>query len=136
MKFKFDIIAATELKDGDIFYCTPNPGLNDFGPFYETSGTDQIFIRDDYYDHDEDENYGVAINGGYVIWFAPEEKVVRLAHYGDLIRVLDMVKMGNPQMQVGPNDFTTLFSKFIMEYPDQARGLMDSLDDSSDIVED
>lgn len=129
MVFKFDIIAATELEDGDIFYCTPNPDLNEFGPYYETSGTDQIFIRDDHYGQDENDNMGVAINGGHVVWFAPGEKVVRLGHYGKLIRVLEMVKLGNPEMEVGPNDFRTIFNKFSEEYPDQARDILDSFDE-------
>ena len=44
MEFKFEIILATELEDGDIFYCTPDFDMNDFGENYLITGTDQIFI--------------------------------------------------------------------------------------------
>ena len=128
MKLKFEIIYATETEDGDIFYCTPSPELNEFGPYFETSGTDQIFIRDDYYDHDEDDNYAIAVNGGQVIWFLPKEKVVRLAHYGDLMRIMEMVKKGNPNMAVGPNDFMTKLNDFLEANPEQADNLLNDFD--------
>ena len=47
------------------------------------------------------------VNGGWTIWFRPEEKVVRLGHYSDLIRVIEMVKESNPKMELGPNDIIT-----------------------------
>ncbi len=111
MKFKFEIILATELESGDIFYCTPDFGLNEFGADYFITGTDQIFIKDDYYDEDDDGNYAILVNGGWNIWFKPGEKVVRLAHYSELVRVIDMVKEGNPDMILGPNDSVTIIEQ-------------------------
>ena len=128
MKLKFEIIYASETADGDIFYCTPCSELNEHGPHFELSGTDQIFIRDDYYDHDEDNNYGIAVNGGNVIWFKPKEKVVRLAHYGDLIRIMEMVQKGNPDMEVGPNDFMTKLNDYLEANPEQADNLFNDFD--------
>ena len=107
MKLKFEIILAEDLVDGDIFYCTPDPELNDFGPHHELTGTDQIFIRDDFNEYDDEDNYSILVNGGWTIWFKPEEKVVRLGHYSDLVRVIEMVKEGNPKMELGPNDIIT-----------------------------
>mgnify|MGYP000870928251 CR=1 FL=1 len=127
MKLKFEVILATELQIGDMFYHTIDPELNEVGEHYELTGTDQIFIMDDIYGWDdvddmeidddddldipppvsEDAHYGILVNGGWTIWFSPDEKVVRLGHYSDLIRVIEMVKEGNPNMELGPNDIMT-----------------------------
>ena len=107
MNLKFEVIFAEDLADGDIFYCTPDPDINDFGPLYELTGTDQIFIRDDFNEYDDDDNYSILINGGGILWFKPDEHVVRLGHYSDLIRIIEMVKEGNPSMELGPNDMMT-----------------------------
>lgn len=127
MKLKFEVILATELQPGDMFYHTVDPELNEVGDHYELTGTDQIFIMDDIYGWDdiddmeedddidldipppiaEDAHYGILVNGGWTIWFGQEEKVVRLGHYTDLIRVIEMVKEGNPEMDLGPNDINT-----------------------------
>ena len=88
----------------------------------------KFFIRDDYYDHDDDDNYAIAVNGGQVIWFLPKEKVVRLAHYGDLMRIMEMVKKGNPNMAVGPNDFMTKLNDFLEANPEQADNLLNDFD--------
>jgi hypothetical protein len=111
MEINFKVINASELQDGDVFYCTPNPEINDFGPNFIITGTDQIFIRDDHYDNLEDGTHAVVVNGGYIIWFRPEENVIVLTHYSELLRVFDMVKEGNPQLNVGENDFNTLLSE-------------------------
>lgn len=107
MKLKFEVIPATELEDGDIFYCTPDYELNEFGVHCDLTGTDQIFIRDDFNEYDDDDNYSIIVNGGWTIWFRPEEKVVRLGHYSELIRIIHMVKEGNPSMALGPHDIMT-----------------------------
>lgn len=107
MKLNFEVIPATELEDGDIFYCTPDFELNEFGDYFELTGTDQIFIRDDFNEYDDENNFSIIVNGGWAIWFRPEEKVVRFGHYRDLIRIIEMVKEGNPVMNLGPNDLMT-----------------------------
>lgn len=107
MKLNFEVILAEELGDGDIFYCTPDPELNEFGLDSDLTGTDQIFIRDDFNEYDDEDNYSILVNGGWTIWFRPDEKVVRLGHYRDLIRVIEMVKEGHPNMDLGPNDIIT-----------------------------
>lgn len=118
MKLKFDVILAKDIMEGDIFYCNPNPEMNDFGPSAIVTGTDQIFIMDDLYDDNEESgDHSIVVNGGYVIWFTAEEKVVRLAHYSDLIKVIEMVQLGNPDMQIGPNDANTLIDGMIEEDP-------------------
>ncbi len=113
MEINFKVINASKLEDGDVFYCTPNPEMNVFGPNFMITGTDQIFIRDDHYDNLEDGTHAVVVNGGYIIWFKPDEHVVVLTHYSELLRILDMVKEGNPQLNVGANDFHTLLSEQI-----------------------
>lgn len=55
----------------------------------------------------EDAHYGILVNRGWTIWFRQDEKVVRLGHYTDLRRVIDMVKLGNPHMDLGPHDIMT-----------------------------
>jgi hypothetical protein len=107
MKLKFEVIPVKELESGDIFYCTPNPDMNEFGEDHVLTGTDQIFIKDDYYEEDDDDNYAILVNGGWHIWFKPHEKVVRLGRYNDLVRVIEMVQEGNPEMELGPNDILT-----------------------------
>ena len=107
MKLNFEVILATDLESGDIFYCTPCYELNEFGEDFALTGTDQIFIMDDYYEEDDDDNYAVLVNGGWRIWFKPGEKVVRLGHYRNLIRIIEMVEEGNPEMDLGPNDIMT-----------------------------
>ncbi|MBK8051970.1 MAG: hypothetical protein IPK35_01485 [Saprospiraceae bacterium] len=119
MKFKFEVILATELDSGDIFYCTPDEELNEFGEDYTLTGTDQIFIKDDYYDEDDDGNYAILVNGGWNIWFRPGEKVVRLGHYRKLVRVIDMIKEGNPDMALGPNDNITAIQNYLLIHPEQ-----------------
>jgi len=118
MKLKFEIINAREIQDGDIFYCTPDFEMNEFGPDHFITGTDQIFIKDDDFDEDDDGNYAILVNGGWTVWFRPDEKVVRLAEYGDLIRIITMVKEGNPDMAVGPNDSGTLVDQVKAQNPD------------------
>ena len=118
MELNFDIINAREIEDGDIFYCTPDFEMNEFGPDYFITGTDQIFIKDDYFDEDDDGNYAILVNGGWTVWFRPDEKVVRLAHYGDMMRIITMVKEGNPELEVGPNDSGTLIDKVRAHNPD------------------
>lgn len=118
MKLNFEVIDASQLADGDIFYCTPNYEMNDFGPDHLLTGTDQILIRDDYHDEDDMGNYSIIVNGGYTIWFAKDEKVVRLGHYSDLIRVIEMIKEGNPDMELGPNDITTITHDLMENHPD------------------
>lgn len=107
MKLKFEVILAQDLGDGDIFYCTPDPDLNEFGDHFDLTGTDQIFIRDDFNEYDDEDNYSILVNGGWTIWFKHGEQVVRLGHYSDFIRVIEMVKEGNPNMELGPNDIMT-----------------------------
>ena len=126
---KFEIIGARQLELGDIFYCTPNQELNEFGPDALITGTDQILIMDDEYDEG---NRGILVNGGRTVWFKANEKVVRLAHYGDMIRVIEMVKEGNPDMAVGPNDNGTLIDDFITDFPDMQIDLLAELDALSD----
>ncbi len=63
-----------------------------------TSGTDQIFIRYDYYD--EDGNDTILINGSWTIWLLPDKKVVLLVHYSELIRIMKKVKEGKPEMKI------------------------------------
>lgn len=128
MEIKFEVIPATELEGGDIFYCTPDAALNDFGVDYDLTGTDQIFIKDDYYDEDDDGNYAILVNGGWNIWFRPDEKVVRLAHYSDLVRIIDMVKEGNPNMELGPNDIITKIDQIKADNPSLNFNLLSSLD--------
>ena len=107
MKLKFEVIPVTELKSGDIFYCTPCYELNEFGEDFALTGTDQIFIMDDYYEEDDDDNYAILVNGGWHIWFKPGEKVMRLGKYRKLIRIIEMVQEGNPEIDLGPNDIFT-----------------------------
>ncbi|MBK9567304.1 MAG: hypothetical protein IPO37_19685 [Saprospiraceae bacterium] len=128
MKLKFEIVPVRELEDGDIFYCTPDFEMNEFGEDYFITGTDQIFIKDDYYDEDDDGNYAILVNGGWHVWFRPDEKVVRLAHYSKLIRVIDMVKEGNPDMSIGPNDSTTIINHLQAEHPEFNIDLLSGLD--------
>ncbi len=129
MELKFEIIGARELKNGDIFYCTPDFDLNEFGENYLITGTDQIFIKDDDEDdEDEDGNFGVLVNGGGSVWFTEDDKVIRLAHYRDLVRIIAMVKEGNPEMQVGPNDSQTIIEKLKEDNPDFGRDLLKDLD--------
>jgi hypothetical protein len=127
MKLNFEAILATELDSGDIFYCTPDEELNEFGEDYTLTGTDQIFIKDDYYDEDDDGNYAILVNGGWNIWFRPGEKVVRLAQYSELVRVIDMVKEGNPDMALGPNDNITAIQDYLLIHPEQ-NNLLEDLD--------
>jgi hypothetical protein len=127
MKLKFEIIPATALESGDIFYCTPDSELNEFGVDFVLTGTDQIFITDDYYDEDEDGNYAILVNGGWNIWFRPDEKVVLLAHYSDLIRVIEMVKEGNPDMELGPNDMLATMDQLRADYPSFDNDLLSKL---------
>lgn len=63
-----------------------------------TSGTDQIFIRYDYYD--EDGNDAILINGSWNIWLLPDKKVVHLTHYRELTRFMKKVKEGNPETEI------------------------------------
>ncbi|MFZ1560298.1 MAG: hypothetical protein WAT37_10265 [Saprospiraceae bacterium] len=63
-----------------------------------TSGTDQIFIRYDYYD--EDGNDTILVNGSWTIWLLPDKKVVHLVHYSELIRIMKKVKEGKPEMKI------------------------------------
>ncbi len=128
MKLKFEVIPATDLLDGDIFYCTPDFDLNEFGPEYLITGTDQIFIRDDFNEEDDEGNYSILVNGGWTIWFVPDATVVRLAHYRDLLRIIDMVKLGNPEMPIGANDSTTILSEYFETFPEQQRSPLDDLD--------
>jgi len=136
MKLKFEIVPARELEDGDIFYCTPDFEMNEFGEDYFITGTDQIFIKDDYYDEDDDGNYAILVNGGWSIWFRPNEKVVRLAHYSKLIRVIEMVKEGNPDMAVGPNDSLTLIDQMRADNPDYNKDLLSGLNLNFDFEDD
>lgn len=136
MKFKFEVIPATELESGDIFYCTPDPEINEFGIDYGLTGTDQIFIVDDFYEEDDEGNYAVLVNGGWNIWFRPEEKVVRLAHYRELIRVIDMVKEGNPDMELGPNDIITKIDQIKEENPSFNIDLLSQFDWDRNIFDD
>lgn len=118
MELKFTIINAREIEDGDMFYCTPDFDLNEFGPHYILTGTDQIFIKDDYVDEDEIGNYGIMVNGGHEVWFEPGAKVVRIGHYRDLVRVIEMVQEGNPEMNLGPSDANTIIDRLRAERPD------------------
>lgn len=127
MEMKFEIIGAKQLEIGDIFYCTPNQELNEFGPDAFITGTDQILIMDDS-DEDDEGNYGILVNGGRTVWFKDGENVVRLAHYRDMMRVIKMVQEGNPDMAVGPNDSGTLIENIIDEYPDIQIDLLAELD--------
>ena len=136
MKLKFEVIPANELQDGDIFYCTPDFDLNEFGPEYLIMGTDQIFIRDDFNEEDDEGNYSILVNGGWTIWFVPDAKVVRLAHYSDLLRVIDMVKLGNPDMPVGANDSNTLIEEYFEMFPEQQKSPLDDLDINLDDFKD
>ncbi len=136
MKFKFEIIPARELKDGDIFYCTPDFDMNEFGQDFAITGTDHLFIRDDYYDEDDNGNYAILVNGGWNIWFKPDEKVVRLAHYRNLIRIIDMVKEGNPDMELGPNDSITIIDKMVADHPELNKDLLSKLDLDIDFKDD
>lgn len=128
MEMKFEIIGNKQLEIGDIFYCTPNQELNEFGPDAFITGTDQILIMDDS-DEDDEGNYGVLVNGGRTVWFKTGQKVVRLAHYRDMMRVIEMVQEGNPDMEVGPNDSGTLIENMIAEYPDMQVDLLAGLGD-------
>lgn len=127
MKLTFVSIDARQLVDGDIFYCTPDFKLNEFGPEYVLTGTDQIFIRDDYHDEDDEGNHSILVNGGHIVWFKEGEKVVRLGHYSNLIRIIEMVKEGNSDMNLGPNDITTLIQDLPGDPPDLLNGLGDIL---------
>lgn len=104
-----------------ISFCSPDPVLNEFGVDVELTGTDQIFIRDDFYGIDDHNNHGILVNGGCHIWFRPKEKVVKLAQYSELIRVIEMVKEGNPSMELGPNDFNTRIYEFEELYGPNSR---------------
>lgn len=128
MKLTFDIILACDLEDGDIFYCTPNFDLNEFGPAFLITGTDQIFITDDFNDSDDLGNTSVIVNGGHVIWFTENEKVVKIGHYRDFIRVIEMIKIGNPEMAIGPNDSGTLIDELMAANPQFKNTLLDDLD--------
>lgn len=128
MEINFKVIPARELSDGDIFYCTPDPELNEFGIDAALTGTDQILIRDDYYDEDDDGNYGILVNGGRSVWFRPNEKVVVLAHYGELLRIIDMVKEGHPDMQLGENDINGMLHDFYEVHPELQPDLLAGLD--------
>jgi|AntRauTorckE6833_2_1112554.scaffolds.fasta_scaffold00025_74 hypothetical protein len=74
-----------ELQDGDIFYfdtsngCLDNEDLN--GIDYDITGTDQIFIRDDYGDYNS-----ILVNGGHSITFNDDDTVEVIGHYSKLIR--------------------------------------------------
>jgi hypothetical protein len=118
MEFKFEVILATDLKSGDIFYCTPDEELNEFGEDYTLTGTDQIFIKDDYYEEDDEDNHAILVNGGWHIWFRPGAQVVRLAHYRDLVRIIEMIKEGNPSLQLGPNDNITAIHDYLEIHPE------------------
>ena len=125
MKLTFEVIDARKLDDGDIFYCTPDFEMNEFGPQYLITGTDQIFIRDDYFDEDEEGNHSVVVNGGHIIWFKKDEKIVKLGHYSNLVRIMEMVKEGNRDMNLGPNDIHTLIDDLPGNPPDLLEGLGD-----------
>lgn len=118
MKLTFEIVLAENLQSGDIFYCTPDFELNEFGEDFSITGTDQIFIHDDFYDIDEEDNYGVLVNGGRHIWFKPEEKVIKLGHYRDLVRILEVIKESNEDLNLGPNDIITLTDTILEDNPD------------------
>ncbi|MGB4958856.1 MAG: hypothetical protein WBO36_05225, partial [Saprospiraceae bacterium] len=100
---------------------------------YVITGTDQIFIKDDYYEEDDEGNYGILVNGGWNIWFKPNEKVVRLAHYSKLIRILEMVKEGNPDMELGPNDSTTIIDQWASDHPEFNNDLLSNFDLDDDM---
>lgn len=128
MELKFEVIAAKEIEVGDIFYCTPDFDMNEFGQDVLITGSDQIFIMDDLDDEDECGNYSILVNGGWTITFKSGQKVVRLAHYRDILRVLEMVKLGEPDMQVGENDSTTLIHEFMEDNPHMKFDLLDGMD--------
>jgi hypothetical protein len=148
VNLNFEVILATELQIGNMSYHTIDPELNEVGDHYELTGTDQIFIMDDIYGWDddddmeddddidldippaisEDSHYGILVNGGWTIWFKPDEKVVRLGNYGELIRIIDMVKLGNPKMDLGPNDIITEIEYLKETGHLKERDLLDELD--------
>lgn len=136
MKIKFEVIPVEKLQAGDIFYCTPCYELNEFGEDWALTGTDQIFIMDDYYDEDEDDNYAVLVNGGWHVWFRPDEKVVRLGRYSELVRIIGMVEEGNPDMNLGPNDILTEIDYIQEHLPETRIDLLANLNLNDDIDED
>ena len=44
------------------------------------------------------------------------------------MRIMEMVKKGNPNMAVGPNDFMTQLNDFLEANPDQAKNLLNDFD--------
>ena len=127
MEINFRVVKASDLKDGDVFYCTPSPKYNEYGPNFLVTGTDQIFIKDDDFGTHEDGVHSVVVNGGHIIWFEPEDQVIVLTHYSELLRVLDMVKEGNPNLNIGANDFHTLLDEAI-ESEIEVKSPLDEID--------
>lgn len=128
MEIKFEVIKPEETNLGDIFYCTPDVELNEFGEDVFITGSDQIFIVDDHSGEDEDGNYEILVNGGWTIVFKPNQKVVRLAHYQDILRILDMVKLGHPDMDLGANDSNTIVEEFLKDHPEMEIDLLAEID--------
>jgi hypothetical protein len=132
MQLTFEVIPVIELEIGDIFYCTPDEEMNEFGEDYTLTGTDQIFIKDDYYEEDDDDNHAILVNGGWHIWFKPGDKVVRLGKYNDFIRIINMVKQGHPDMELGPNDNIGAIHDFLEVHPEYNVDLLAALKNKRD----
>lgn len=79
-----------DLEDGDIFYFDINNGLNKdlIGRDYDLTGTDCIFIRDDFGAYED----SVLVNGGHHIFFKEEDKVFVIGHYSKLLKSTECLK--------------------------------------------
>ena len=77
-----------ELEDGDIFWCDPDINLNYDGEWHEDlllSGKDQIFIKDDFVELEEDFSGSLLVNGGFTVYFTPNCTAYVLGHYSELL---------------------------------------------------
>ena len=69
------------LKDGDVFWFTPDPELNPelMGDDWVLTGLDQVFIRDDY-NHET-----MLVNGGFELCINPNEMVLVITTYREMM---------------------------------------------------
>lgn len=96
MKLKLKIKKAKNLKDGDIFYYTPEylkgdeyDSFHPIGREWTETGADQIFINDGFYDGDKD-SLSFLVNGGYMLTLEKNENIMVIGHYSKLLNLIEI----------------------------------------------
>tara|TARA_R110000824_G_scaffold6935_7_gene31802 strand:+ start:479 stop:784 length:306 start_codon:yes stop_codon:yes gene_type:complete len=94
-----ELIKASKLNDGDIFYLSIASTNNEhwIGEDHDLTGADMILIADDC---SELHNNMIMVNGGFNVYVEPKQKVIRIAHYSELIDLRDSFKKSKSKIKI------------------------------------